>query len=67
MSLKTSGLTNFKEPVKKLVFHGHVLAEGGQKMSKSKGTVLNPLDIINQGYGADTLRTYRDVYGSNDI
>ena len=61
------GLTNFKEPVKKLVFHGHVLAEGGQKMSKSKGNVLDPLDIINQGYGADTLRTYLMFMGPIDL
>lgn len=52
------GLTNFKEPVKKLVFHGHINAEDGSKMSKSKGNVVDPLDVIDQGYGADALRTY---------
>lgn len=52
------GLTKFKEPVKKLIFHGHILAEGGQKMSKSKGNVIDPMEIINQGYGADALRMY---------
>lgn len=52
------GLTNFKEPVRTLVYHGYVNAEDGTKMSKSKGNVVDPLDIINQGYGADTLRTY---------
>lgn len=52
------GLTNFKEPVKKLVYHGYINAEDGTKMSKSKGNVIDPLEVINQGYGADALRTY---------
>jgi len=52
------GLVNFKEPVKKLVYHGYINAEDGTKMSKSKGNVIDPLEIINQGYGADALRTY---------
>lgn len=52
------GLVDFKEPVKKLIYHGYINAEDGQKMSKSKGNVIDPLDIIDQGYGADSLRTY---------
>jgi len=52
------GLTNFKEPVKKLIYHGYINAEDGRKMSKSLGNVIDPLDIIDQGYGADALRTY---------
>ena len=52
------GLIDKKEPVKKLVYHGYVNAEDGRKMSKSLGNVIDPLDIIDQGYGADTLRTY---------
>ncbi len=52
------GLTEFKEPVKKLVYHGYINAEDGTKMSKSKGNVIDPLDVIDQGYGADALRTY---------
>ena len=55
---KDMGLTNFKEPVKKLVYHGYINAEDGTKMSKSKGNVIDPLDVIDQGYGADALRTY---------
>ena len=47
-----------KEPVKKLVYHGYVNAEDGTKMSKSKGNVVDPLDVIDSGYGADALRTY---------
>ena len=52
------GLLSFKEPVKKLVYHGYINAEDGTKMSKSKGNVIDPLDVIEQGYGADALRTY---------
>lgn len=52
------GLVNFKEPVKKLIYHGYINAEDGTKMSKSKGNVIDPLDVIDQGYGADALRTY---------
>jgi len=52
------GLTNFKEPIKKLIYHGLINAEDGTKMSKSKGNVIDPLDVIDQGYGADALRTY---------
>lgn len=52
------GLTDFKEPVKKLIYHGYINAEDGRKMSKSLGNVIDPLDVIDQGYGADSLRTY---------
>lgn len=52
------GLVDVKEPVKKLVYHGYINAEDGTKMSKSKGNVIDPLDVIDQGYGADALRTY---------
>jgi leucyl-tRNA synthetase len=52
------GLTSFKEPVKKLIYHGYINAEDGRKMSKSLGNVIDPLDVIDQGYGADALRTY---------
>ncbi len=55
---KDMGLVNFKEPVKKLIYHGYINAEDGTKMSKSKGNVIDPLDVIDQGYGADALRTY---------
>jgi len=52
------GIVDFKEPVKKLVYHGYINAEDGRKMSKSLGNVIDPLDVIDQGYGADALRTY---------
>ncbi len=52
------GLLAEKEPVKKLVYHGYINAEDGTKMSKSKGNVVDPLEVIDQGYGADALRAY---------
>ncbi len=64
---KDMGLLNFKEPVKKLVYHGYINAEDGRKMSKSLGNVIDPLEIINQGYGADSLRTYLLFMGPIDL
>ena len=57
------GLTNFAEPVKKLVYHGLIQAEDGRKMSKSLGNVVDPLEVINAGYGADALRTFELFLG----
>jgi leucyl-tRNA synthetase len=50
------------EPYKKRTSHGMVLGEGGIKMSKSKGNVINPDTIVKQ-YGADTLRLYEMFMG----
>lgn len=61
------GLVNFKEPVKKLIYHGYINAEDGRKMSKSLGNVVDPLDIIEQGYGADALRTYMLFMGPVEL
>ena len=61
------GLVDFREPIKKLVYHGYINAEDGTKMSKSKGNVVDPLDIINQGYGADALRTYMLFMGPIEL
>jgi len=52
-----------KEPVKQLVYHGLIQAEDGRKMSKSLGNVVDPLDVIDQGYGADALRTFELFLG----
>ncbi len=51
------GVVPTKEPYHKRTSHGMILGEGGEKMSKSRGNVVNPNDIIEQ-YGADTMRTY---------
>ena len=51
------GVVHTKEPYAKRTSHGMILGEGGEKMSKSRGNVVNPNDIVNQ-YGADTLRLH---------
>ena len=51
------GVIPAPEPYQKRTSHGMILGEGGEKMSKSRGNVVNPNDIVEQ-YGADTLRVY---------
>lgn len=54
-----------KEPFQKLYNQGMILGEGNEKMSKSKGNVVNPDDVVEQ-YGADTLRLYEMFMGPLD-
>ncbi len=56
------GVVPTKEPYKKRTAQGLILGSDGEKMSKSKGNVVNPNDIIDE-YGADTLRTYTMFIG----
>lgn len=51
------GVVPTPEPYRKRTSHGMILGEGGEKMSKSRGNVVNPNDIVAQ-YGADTMRLY---------
>ncbi|MBO4915002.1 MAG: leucine--tRNA ligase [Oscillospiraceae bacterium] len=51
------GVVHTKEPYAKRTSHGMILGEGGEKMSKSRGNVVNPNDIVEQ-YGADTMRLH---------
>jgi len=51
------GVVPTPEPYAKRTSHGMILGEGGEKMSKSRGNVINPNDIVNE-FGADTLRLY---------
>ena len=51
------GVVHTKEPYAKRTSHGMILGEGGEKMSKSRGNVVNPNDIVDQ-YGADTMRLH---------
>ncbi|MBR3254544.1 leucine--tRNA ligase [Candidatus Saccharibacteria bacterium] len=60
------GFLPFREPIKRLLYNGYINAPDGKKMSKSKGNVIDPLDVINDGYGADTLRTYEMFIGPYD-
>ncbi|MGN1212488.1 MAG: leucine--tRNA ligase [Christensenellales bacterium] len=61
--LYDKGLVPVKEPFKKLVHQGMILGENGEKMSKSKGNVINPNDIVAE-YGADALRMYEMFMGA---
>ncbi len=54
------------EPYQKRTSHGMILGENGEKMSKSRGNVVNPDDIVKE-YGADTLRTYEMFIGAFDL
>ncbi len=56
------GIVKTEEPFQKLFNQGMILGEDGDKMSKSKGNVINPDDIVNK-YGADTLRLYEMFMG----
>ncbi|WP_108943855.1 leucine--tRNA ligase [Staphylococcus aureus] len=59
------GIVPTKEPFQKLFNQGMILGEGNEKMSKSKGNVINPDDIV-QSHGADTLRLYEMFMGPLD-
>ncbi len=56
------GIVPFPEPYKRRTSHGMILGENSEKMSKSRGNVVNPDDIVNK-YGADTLRVYEMFIG----
>ena len=59
------GVVPTKEPFQKLFNQGMILGENNEKMSKSKGNVVNPDDVVNE-YGADTLRVYEMFMGPLD-
>ncbi len=54
------------EPYRKRTSHGMILGENGEKMSKSRGNVVNPDDVVDE-FGADTLRTYEMFIGAFDL
>ena len=64
--LYDQGVVPCPEPYQKRTSHGMILGEGGEKMSKSRGNVVNPDDIVRE-YGADTLRTYEMFIGAFDL
>lgn len=59
------GVVPTKEPYQKRTSHGMILGTNGEKMSKSKGNVINPDDIVNE-FGADTFRVYEMFMGPFD-
>ncbi len=59
------GVVSTPEPYQKRTSHGMILGENNEKMSKSRGNVVNPDDIVND-FGADTFRTYEMFIGAFD-
>jgi leucyl-tRNA synthetase len=55
------------EPFKQMLYNAFILAPDGQKMSKSKGNVIDPLEIMDSGYGADSLRVYEMFIAPYDM
>lgn len=64
--LYDQGIVPTPEPYQKRTSHGMILGANGEKMSKSRGNVVNPDDIVRD-YGADTLRTYEMFIGAFDL
>ena len=64
--LYDEGYVSMPEPYMKRTSHGMILGENNEKMSKSRGNVINPDDIVNE-FGADTLRTYEMFIGAFDL
>ena len=64
--LYDQGVVPTPEPYQKRTSHGMILGENGEKMSKSRGNVVNPDDIVAE-FGADTLRTYEMFIGAFDL
>ena len=64
--LYDQGVVPCPGPYQKRTSHGMILGENGEKMSKSRGNVVNPDDIVRE-YGADTLRTYEMFIGAFDL
>ncbi|BCK00231.1 leucine--tRNA ligase [Anaerocolumna chitinilytica] len=60
------GYVSEPEPYRKRTSHGMILGENGEKMSKSRGNVINPDDIVDE-FGADTLRTYEMFIGAFEL
>jgi leucyl-tRNA synthetase len=61
------GLVGDPEPFKKMYLHAKILAEDGTFFSKSKGNGIDPLEVIDSGYGADALRTYLSFIAPPDV
>lgn len=52
------GLVSHPEPFKRMMYNAYIVASDGSKMSKSKGNTVDPLELMDSGYGADSLRVY---------
>ena len=61
------GLVPTPEPFKRMMYNAYIMAPDGQKMSKSKGNVIDPMEIMDNGYGADALRVYEMFIAPYDM
>jgi leucyl-tRNA synthetase len=61
------GLVSHPEPFSRMMYNAYIMAPDGLKMSKSKGNVIDPLEIMDSGYGADSLRLYEMFIAPYDI
>ena len=61
------GLVSTPEPFKRMMYNAYILASDGTKMSKSKGNTIDPLEIMDSGYGADSLRVYEIFIAPYDL
>ncbi len=61
------GLVSHQEPFKQMMYNAYIVASDGSKMSKSKGNTVDPLEIMDSGYGADSLRVYEMFIAPYDI
>jgi len=61
------GLVSHPEPFGRMMYNAYILAPDGLKMSKSKGNVIDPLEIMDSGYGADSLRLYEMFIAPYDM
>lgn len=61
------GWVSTPEPFKRMMYNAYIMAPDGTKMSKSKGNTIDPLEIMNSGYGADSLRVYEMFIAPYDL
>lgn len=61
------GLVSTPEPFKRMMYNAYIMAPDGSKMSKSKGNTIDPLEIMDSGYGADSLRVYEMFIAPYDL
>lgn len=61
------GLVPTPEPFRRMMYNAYIMAPDGQKMSKSKGNVIDPMEIMDSGYGADSLRLYEMFIAPYDM
>jgi leucyl-tRNA synthetase len=61
------GLVGTPEPFKRMMYNAYIMAPDGTKMSKSRGNTIDPLEIMDSGYGADSLRVYEMFIAPYDL